>query len=203
MAGFSHHNPALDRETIGLSRERDINPMFVLKLTIFSASSSPRDALWINACAILPLTWVRTVYWSCLPTISAETINSCFGTLQNLNCMLFRCTYPDFYKILRATLPSPEGTCPKSVFPELRMITLNDFVLYGEHLSNLIDLLIQRYEGGSEVQRLVLLNCLGVDDEEIDLLREVVVDVFWDGTVRKLDGNQVDMDDYYYYNWFY
>ncbi|KAF4610965.1 hypothetical protein D9613_006730 [Agrocybe pediades] len=191
MIGYSYDSPEVDEETTALAEARDRIPIFLLQLSFSSLSSTNPSALWINACATLPFSCVRSVYWNSLPLISAETVAFSFGTLQNLDSLTFCRGHTDFDvdDILLTTLPSPEGTCPKFAFPKLRSLTLNDFILYGDTLTKLIGLLIQRYEGGSEVETLVIQLCYGVEGKEIGLLREVVTDVAWDGIVLRLSSD--------------
>ncbi|KAF9536277.1 hypothetical protein CPC08DRAFT_51302 [Agrocybe pediades] len=181
MTAFSHDPPGVNEEANILAHDR--TAIFSLRLTISSAPSDHPDMLWINTCAALPLTWVRKVSWGYSLSLSAETLISCFGTLPNLHSLNFSSRYHDLIKLLQATHPSPEGTCAKFMFPVLRSLVLQDFVLDDECLSNLADILIQRYEGGSEVEQLVIKHCYGVDFEEIIPLSQIVVDVVWDGIV--------------------
>ncbi|KAF9564251.1 hypothetical protein CPC08DRAFT_705425 [Agrocybe pediades] len=198
MDGFLHQPvEVVDGETNALVQDRDRTPFFGLALTISSVSSTQQGALWINACATLPLTRVKSVCWSCEPCIPVEAINSCFGTLPNLDSLTFSCEYSKVYELLLATLPSSEGTCSTFTFPELRILTLRDFTLSGNSLAQLIDLLIQRYEGGLEVEKLVIRGCYEVEDEEIDLLCEVVTDVEWDEMVLASDSDELTDEGHY------
>ncbi|KAF4610966.1 hypothetical protein D9613_006731 [Agrocybe pediades] len=181
MTAFSHDPPGVDGEADVLPRNR--TAIFSLQLTISSASSDHPDMLWINTCAALPLTWVRKVSWGNSLLLSAETIISCFGALPNLHSLNFSSRYHDLIKLLQATHPSSEGTCAKFMFPVLRSLILQDFVLDDECLTDLADILIQRHEGGLEVEKLVIKQCYGVDVEEINLLSQIVADVVWDGNV--------------------
>jgi hypothetical protein len=71
-------------------------------------------------------------------------------------------------------------------FPKLRYIHLRGNVFYGRirefvSFDMLLDYLMERCERNTEVQVLCLDECYYVGSDEVERLKEVVVDVIWDG----------------------
>ena len=68
-------------------------------------------------------------------------------------------------------------------FPKLRHIGLRDTPIL---IDMLLDCLMERWERKAEVQELCLNNCYCVSSSKVERLREVVVDVNWDGIEQEL-----------------
>ena len=60
-----------------------------------------------------------------------------------------------------------------------------------------LDCLMERYERGAELRKLILQNCYCVDEDEVRSLREIVDDVEWDGIVQfpESDSSNSDLFD--------
>lgn len=74
-------------------------------------------------------------------------------------------------------------------FPALETLVLRDVAFSSEgdedmSVDDLQDCLIGRYECRAEIQRLYLFDCFSLQNEEVNLLREITVDVRWDGVVQ-------------------
>lgn len=68
-------------------------------------------------------------------------------------------------------------------------------VTQSEHdvdLEMLQDCLIQRYECGAEIQKLILDDCYRLDDDGAQELDNIVVDIQWDGIVQGFEGESED-----------
>jgi F-box-like len=71
-------------------------------------------------------------------------------------------------------------------FPELRRIDLGSTYFFTtEVLERLLDCLMERCERKAEVRVLGLDNCYRVSSDDVEILKEVVVDVIWDGIEKE------------------
>ncbi|EDR14527.1 uncharacterized protein LACBIDRAFT_305207 [Laccaria bicolor S238N-H82] len=89
---------------------------------------------------------------------------------------------------------------PAVYFPSLLHLTIEDTSFdsgyddeYAE-LEDLKDCLIQRYERKAEVRKLTLSQCDRLTAEHVDELREIVVDVIWDGLETGFTESDVSTD---------
>ena len=84
-------------------------------------------------------------------------------------------------------------------FPKLQQIDLEgiDFEegLQSTSFDMLLDCLIERYERNAEIQKLCLNDCYSLWAEDVDGLKEVVVDVTWDGIEQGFSDDEEDDDD--------
>jgi len=69
-------------------------------------------------------------------------------------------------------------------FPKLRYIHVND-ADFALRVDRLLDWLMERYERNAEVQVLRLVDCYNISASDIERLKEVVVDVIWDGVEQR------------------
>jgi hypothetical protein len=139
-----------------------------------------------------PQTWVKT-----------------FGTLPLLNRVCVRGSSPHsflnalVYKTKAAE--KSETTYHNVSFPKLRHIDLEDtnfgVNLYPRYttlsyisVDNLLDCLMERYERKAEVDVLRLNDCNFVSHDVVVRLREVVVDVSWDGLMQGFSDEDLDYD---------
>ena len=79
-----------------------------------------------------------------------------------------------------------------SLFPKLRYIHLigTDFFVTSSRkisIDMLLDYLMERCERNAEVQTLSLDDCNHISSDDIERLREIVVDVIWDGVEGMAD----------------
>ncbi|KAF9563142.1 hypothetical protein CPC08DRAFT_706269 [Agrocybe pediades] len=202
MTGYSHDLQEVGGKAIAPAELE--GPILTLDLTISSVSSGlVQGMLWTNACSSLPLASIKGISWAREPAISVQAMISCFGNLPNLESLEYCCGYPQLDTMLQASLPSPDTTSQELKFPKLRKLTLENFTFGGGCVNNLIDVFIQRYECGAELENLVIVDCYEVDDIDVVLLNEVVADVTWDGIVH---GDTSDLEEdsesdyHYYYN---
>ena len=100
----------------------------------------------------------------------------------------------------------------QSSFPDLCYICLDFTDFTGTNLDSIsvdmpIDCLMERCERNAEVQELSLKFCYGLLEQDFVGLREVIVNVEWDGVEKNLsyseeereydsDGNTIDDEDY-------
>ncbi|KDR80741.1 hypothetical protein GALMADRAFT_1104286 [Galerina marginata CBS 339.88] len=152
--------------------------------------------------------------------LSVRTIVDIFGTLPDLDSLSFsgsRIFAKNIFLALQENLPittnkrmtRSQSQHPPVAFPSLRAIAMEDVsfeeVVYHSVLtpSMLEDCLIWRCEHGAEIQELKLNSCNRISEDDISKLREIVVDVDWDG--REMDFSdeehhaEDDYEDYMYY----
>jgi hypothetical protein len=57
---------------------------------------------------------------------------------------------------------------------------------------------MERYERGAELLKLKLTDCYGLSYKKVESLREIVVDVEWDGCGEPVGEESKDPEDGYY-----
>ena len=87
-------------------------------------------------------------------------------------------------------------------FPKLLYINLNgtDFdgtILGSISLDMLLDYLMERCERNAEVQVLRLDDCYNISFDDVERLKEIVVDVIWDGVEQEVSSQHDSEEDYY------
>ena len=73
-------------------------------------------------------------------------------------------------------------------FPKLRYIHLEGTEFYESLIDLLLDCLMERYERNAEIQVLRLDDCYDISSVVVERLKEVVVDVIWDGLQQQFYG---------------
>ncbi|KAH9841857.1 uncharacterized protein C8Q71DRAFT_845869 [Rhodofomes roseus] len=92
--------------------------------------------------------------------------------------------------------------------PRLRLLTLSDFFFMERETDwelggmeplaqQLISCFIERYEYGAEIERLRILRAINLERDEIDLLKEVVRVVEWDGASEYNEKYEIGLDSDY------
>jgi hypothetical protein len=71
-------------------------------------------------------------------------------------------------------------------FPKLRYIDIESTDFSATSVDMLLDCLMERCERNAEVQVLHLLDCCNVSSNEVEWLKEIVVDVIWDGPEQEV-----------------
>jgi len=66
-------------------------------------------------------------------------------------------------------------------FPKLRYISMSGTQFECIPVDKLMDILMERYERNAEIQALQLEDCHNILEDDVERLREIVVDVDWDG----------------------
>ena len=205
LSGYS----CLEKERKSRSPERTASrtktTVLSLSLTLDAGGTTEREELWANVFSQLPLSNIveanifRNLYLTC--DIMAKTL----GKLPHLASLSLTDSFPGVAKMLRETQSDYNGDSslallpPKLAFPELRTLTLCQFSFDQVDdlpLDSLLQSLIWRYEFGAEIEKLDLQDCFRLDEDDVDLLREVVVDVFWDGVEQGYTDDEEDSDDY-------
>ena len=85
----------------------------------------------------------------------------------------------------KAAEKSKKAYCRNVSFPKLRYIHMVGTSYQSISVDTLLDCLMERYERNVEVQVLHLENCYNISSDEVDRLKEVVIDVIWDGNINK------------------
>ena len=179
------------------------------------------DKIIGEMCAALPLAQLASLYVSNASQMTEQMWLRRFGKLAHLKSI--RAQGMAVYKLLSAMVAEPSTVTGTSVstnsstrkrsrnrrkmppavyFPSLLHLTIEDTSFdstyeeeYAE-LEALKDCLMERYERKAEVRELTLSECRRLTAEHVDELREIVVDVFWDGLETGFTESDVSSDDY-------
>ena len=147
------------------------------------------DALFRQICNICPLDDVAELSCDSITDFSPQAIVDVFGGLLGLWSISssMGAVLPVIHAMtMTPSLGSETEPSPLIAFPALRTIALVH-VTFQQDAPDAIDVdymqqqLIERYERGFEVQELRLYDCFRLRGEDVKVLREIVVDVTWDG----------------------
>ena len=61
----------------------------------------------------------------------------------------------------------------------------------------LLDCLMERCERNAEVQVLRLQHCYSISSEDVERLKEIVVNIIWDGFEQELEADASDLEEDY------
>ncbi|EDR14561.1 uncharacterized protein LACBIDRAFT_305271 [Laccaria bicolor S238N-H82] len=99
---------------------------------------------------------------------------------------------------------NPRKMPPTVYFPSLRHLTIEDTSFDSDYdhesaeLEGLKDCLMERYERKAEVRKLTLSQCHRLTAEHVDELKDIVVDVIWDGLeIGFTDSEDSDYGDHF------
>ena len=131
------------------------------------------------------------------------TLLECFGNLQQLGSVtLHGCVTRSFLQML--IVKKGKGRDRKSYYkvtcPALRSLKIMRATLSPDHedgfsFEELEDCLMERCHRNAELRKLILSGCVDLFEEDVDLLREVVVDVDWDQWEEEYKPEVSDEDD--------
>ncbi|EDR14558.1 uncharacterized protein LACBIDRAFT_305268 [Laccaria bicolor S238N-H82] len=170
-----------------------------------------------ETCAALPLEQLASLDVLSACQITEQTFLRRFGKLTHLRSI--RAPRLGVHTLLSAMIAEPSSPTrtdvsansstrkqssnwreipPAVYFPSLLHLTI-ETANFGNgqsaKLDDLKDCLVQRYERGAEVRELTLSQCYCLTAKHVDELREIVVDVIWDGS-RRGTGFADSEDDY-------
>jgi hypothetical protein len=172
-----------------------------------------------GACAVLPLKQLASLDVLKVSQMTEQTWLRTFGKLAHLRSI--RAPMQALHTLLSAMTAGSRTATSTNVstnlstrkrshnreemplavyFPSLLHLTIEDTnfdsAYNGEYaeLKDLKDCLMERYERKAEVRELTLSRCHRLTTEHVDELREIVVDVIWDGLETGFIG--VSEDDY-------
>ena len=208
----------------------------------FQSSSAATPGIWDKViretCAALPLKQLASLDVLYASQMTEQTLLRSFGKLAHLRSIRARGMAID--TLVSAMIAEPRTATstngsanlstrkpsrigrempPAVYFPSLLHLTIENIYFdtgNGAYagVRDLKDCLMKRYERKAEVRELTLSRCHGLTTELVDELREIVVDVIWDGweTVSEDDyddyGDDIDNrsydgfdsdDDYYHF----
>ena len=165
----------------------------------------PHSYAKVLTCAFdgMSLPFLTQLDISTMECIDSETWVKTFGTLPLLNQVYVHgSASPSFFEALLHKTKAAEKSkaAYRNVsFPKLQQIDLEgiDFEegLQSTSFDMLLDCLIERYERNAEIQKLCLNDCYSLWAEDVDGLKEVVVDVTWDGIEQGFSDDEEDDDD--------
>jgi hypothetical protein len=187
----------------------------LLQLVLTWPSPQPRNHVKALTCAFdaMSLPFLTQLQISTLDYIDSQTWVKTFGKLPLLKrvCVQSSASYSFLEALVykaKAAEKSKTAYCNVS-FPKLRHISLEgtDFSARDPRSTSvdmLLDCLTERCERKAAVQVLCLDDCYDIWSDDVERLKEIVVDVTWDGIEQEVsdedkeydsDGNTIDSDD--------
>ena len=170
---------------------------YQLQLTLKWPSSLPHNYLKTLTCAFdaMSLSFLTQVQISTSYHIDSQTWVKTFGKLPLLERVCVQssalCPFLEALVYKMKVAEESEAAYHNVFFPKLRYIHLEatEFLTRRrvELIDTLLDCLMERYERKAEVQVLRLDNCYDISPNEVEKLKEVVVDVIWDGIEQELE----------------
>ena len=139
-------------------------------------------------------TFLTQVQMSTLNIISSRTLVMTFGRLPLLEqvCVQSYTPYPFFEALVykRSTAEKSIAAYRTVAFPKLRYIHLEGVSFYSRSLTTisvdrLLSYLMERCERNADVQMLRLDGCYYISSYGVERLKEIVVDVVWDGVEQE------------------
>ena len=160
-----------------------------LRLVLNWPNSHPRNYVKALTCVIdaMSLSFLTQLQISTshLNIIDSQTWVKTFGKLPLLERVRVQCSaLLSFLEALvynTKAAEESEAAYRNVTFPKLRDIHLVDIHFKFFMVDMLLDCLMERYERNAEVQVLRLNNCYDISSNDVERLKEVVVDVIWDG----------------------
>ena len=160
-----------------------------LRLVLNWPNSHPRNYVKALTCVIdaMSLSFLTQLQISTshLNIIDSQTWVKTFGKLPLLERVRVQCSaLLSFLEALvynTKAAEESEAAYRNVTFPKLRDIHLVDIHFKFFMVVMLLDCLMERYERNAEVQVLRLNNCYDISSNDVERLKEVVVDVIWDG----------------------
>lgn len=144
------------------------------------------EVVAMAVCRALPLDWLQFLVLGVNPSAQHEW-SAIFGNLSKLQTLHVRCLSANGIDSISAILQRQNQALGSHsiTFPMLRNLFVEAVSFKKDNKPptshNLLDCLIMRYEQHAEVQALVFSKCSGLFKKDVGLLREVVIDVRWDG----------------------
>ena len=187
-------------------------PRIDLQLSWPRYDPSVLEGVMAAACKSLPLTHLRCLRLSHLDHVLSSTWVDIFGSLPKLHTLHATansplslinglCSVPATDTQISITSPIPrrrKATTPTINFPHVRTLILEAANFNDERqamsFSSLMDCLTTRCEYKAEVHELRLDDCSYLLDEDIELLKEVVVNVGWDGIEQGFTDDEAEED---------
>lgn len=195
-------------------------PRIDLQLSWPRYDPSILEGVMTAACRSLALSHLRYLHLSHLDHVSPSAWADTFGNLSKLHTLHVIANSP--HSVIDALCEVPTADTPKSsrsqrantipilrrrksmvpavIFPHLRTLILEAVNFNDERegmsFDTLRDCLMKRCEHKAELHELRLQDCSYLLDEDIDLLKEIVVDVGWDGMEQGFTDDETDEDVY-------
>lgn len=173
----------LDVDSIitAVCKEISVSQLHVLRLS--NTTSIEKDT-WINNFGTSP--YLREVH---IEGNSTHTFIAALRAERTLDMPISSspasATGDGFLTVRRPGLRRRKSTIPHVYFPALKILRIEDanfegIVPISKPFEDFRDCLIERYERKAEVQELMLWDCSNLAAVDVDLLREIVVDIDWD-----------------------
>jgi hypothetical protein len=188
-----------------------------IQLVLTWPSPQPHNYVKALTCAFdaMRLPFLTQLQISTEDYIDSQTLAKTFGKLPLLKWVCVRDYDPHLFLealVYKTKAAEKSKAAYRDVsFPKLRYIHLECTDFFGTGPSSisvdmLLDYLMERCERNAEVRVLRLDDCYYFSSDDVERLKEIVVDVIWDGIVQEFsdedrdyddDGNTID-DDYDY-----
>ena len=186
----------------GCTDETTSAPQIDLELHWYTIREDRAETVMVEVCNSLPLSRLRTLSVYHLVQVAKNSWLNPFGRLASLRSVHVR--GPAAFGLalaLSAEMSKDEGGQQlqgKTVFfPTLRKLLIED-TDFGDEMrtenffEDLLDCLMDRCESKAEIRELHLVECSRISEAEVALLKELVVDVVWDGIEQSPEDEDED-----------
>jgi hypothetical protein len=171
------------------------NPVHIDLTLIWYGGGGRVERVVKDVCSGLPLTQLRVLIIEDI-VMQDKSWAEAFGGLAKLHTIRVRGR--PLQELVRALDVTHAGArqCNKVkgfpsgdvLFPRLHKLVMDETkfrISFGDGtLDDLMDMLMGRSERRVEVRELHLSNCVRLYEPDVELLKELVVDVFWDGVIE-------------------
>jgi len=147
----------------------------------------------------LPVVKLVTLALDIDVTVEQNLLVATFGNLPQLRNVSITGTGTS--NLLFALLHKPDNynTCASAYystsFPALRSIEFRGVIFTPDTASHLEDCLMERWERNAEIRKLIFSDCSSLYTYDVQRLREIVVNVDWDGLEHEYQSDDDDDDD--------
>ena len=181
-------------------------PQSQLQLVLTWPSPHRHNHVKALTCAFdaMSLPFLTQLQISTLDYIDSKTWVKTFGKLPRLELVCVQSYIPHSFleALVHKTKAAEKSiTAYRNVsFPKLRYIHLEGTGFFGSDMGTLsvdmlLDYLMERCERNAEVQVLRLGDCHYIMSKDVERLKEVVVDVIWDGIEQEDSENDYEYDE--------
>ena len=193
---------ALIQDCFPLSEFSQSQLQLVLKWPLLQ----PYDYTKALTCAFdaMNLPFLTQLQMSCMDCIDSQTWLKTLGKLPQLERVCVQSSALDSFLealVYKTNAAKKSKTSYHNVpFPKLRYIHLEgaDFFTTNPTITSvdmLLDYLMERCERNAEVQTLRLDDCSYISFDDVERLKEIVVDVIWDGVEKDFSEEDSEEDD--------
>ena len=172
-----------------------------LTLTIyFHHTSSDAGAKGLQGIIpVLPVVKLVTLVLNIDVTVEQNFLVATFGNLPQLRNVSITGTGTNNFLLALLHKPDNYNTCASAYystsFPALRSIAFSGVIFTPDTASHLEDCLMERWERNAEIRKLIFSDCSSLYTYDVQRLREIVVNVDWDGLEHEYQSDDDDDND--------